>query len=192
MRSGGTERSHTCLHSLGDAGARDGCFHPADRVVLAVSLWRDPGSGLEGHCHLAPIRRAPFSGRGLCHSSTHANYPTRSLLACTKQTLCILRSDNRADASLPRHFPMCQLLAALSRLWTWQMSTFAFPFLCLGQSISFFFFFPFFLSSLLGWGEMCLPDEVGCASGIPAAQGASQNHEFDGPELSKIKAEGSS
>ena len=89
VRSGGTERSPTCSHSLGDAGARRGgcCFYPADRVTLAAPLRRDPGSGLEGHCHLAPIRRAPFSGRGPCHSSAHANYPARSLLAGTKHTL---------------------------------------------------------------------------------------------------------
>lgn len=150
MRSDGTERSHTCLHSLGDVGARDGCFHPADRVVLAASLRRDPGSGLGGHCHLAPIRRAPFSGRGLCHSSTHANYPARSLLACTKQTLPVPRSNSRADASLPRCFATCRPSAALSGMWIWQMAAFAFPFLCSGKLVSFFFFLPFF-SLLSAW-----------------------------------------
>lgn len=76
---GGMEPSPTCLHSWGAGGARDGCFHPPDRVVLAASLRRAPGSGLGGHCHLAPIRRAPLSGRRLCRSSAHANYPARSL-----------------------------------------------------------------------------------------------------------------
>lgn len=162
---GGMEPSHTCLHSLGDAGARDGCFHPADKVVLAAWLRSDPGSGLEGHCHLAPIRRAPFSGRGLCHSSAHANYPARSLLACAKQTLPVPRSDSPADASLPRRFPTCRPSAALSGLWIQQTATLTFPFLCSGQPISFFTFFsPFFLFLLFGWGEMWLPDEAGCAS----------------------------
>lgn len=84
---------------------------------------------------------------------------------------------------MPGCFPLCWPPSALSRLCIWQMAAFTFPFLCLGQSgSSFFFCFPSFLSSLLWWGETCLPNVTGCPSS------ASHNHELDGSEPSKIKA----
>lgn len=71
------------------------------------------------------------------------------------------------------------------------MASSAFPFLCVRQLIVFFFisFLSFFLSSLLGWSEMWLPDESSCALAKPVVQGASQNCEFDSPEPSKMKVE---
>lgn len=132
-----------------------------------------PGSALEGHCHLAPIRRALRSGRGLCHSLTPANYPARSLLACPKQALPIPSSDSPADAAVPRLIPGCLQVVVVEKAAP------AFPFLFSGQSGSFSFLSPvfFFLSSLHGWAEM----------GLGKVQ---QNHEFGVQVPPKLRHKG--